>query len=173
MGEFAQKFLPRLRLRDEVQVALALSRHEERHNQFFFVVHRGSAPRAIELRSNGQPRAAVPTQYNIYGTQSPACFAGSALPSTFSTFSIFTLAMRWPSISSTVYRWPSYSKDSLRYGILCSRARTNPARVSKPASRGRSRPCWVSRSRMFTAPSSTRIDSSANAGSGGERSNSS
>src|ERR1700691_1903568 len=76
-------------------------------------------------------------------------------------------------MSWTAYRWPSYSKDSARYGIRCKRASTNPARVSKPASRGRSRPCWVSRSRMLTEPSRTRTDSSANAGSGAETSNSS
>lgn len=34
--------------------------------------------------------------------QSPPCFAASASPSTFPIFSILTLAMRWPSISSTV-----------------------------------------------------------------------
>ena len=34
--------------------------------------------------------------------QSPVCFAILALASMLSSFSIFTLAMRWPSISSTV-----------------------------------------------------------------------
>ena len=51
------------------------------------------------------------------------------------------------------------------------RARIRPEFRSRR--RGAGRPCCVSRSRMFTAPSSTRTDSSANSGSGGETSNSS
>jgi hypothetical protein len=39
--------------------------------------------------------------------QSPACLAGSGLLSSLSSFSIFTRAMRCPSISSTVYFRPS------------------------------------------------------------------
>src|SRR5438105_12616432 len=89
-----------------------------------------------------------------------------------SRVSTLTFEMRWPSISTTVKRRPSKSNDSPATGILWNLVSTKPASVSKPSSRGKVSWYWLSRSRMFAAPSSTMVAPTVS-GLGGAMSNSS